>query len=117
MKISEDLLKEHYVMLPEAYKIFHPHIINVEEDVYNTFLSNTNNIPALIFEEFIEDMAAADNIADFTKVMLSFFKKVKVEYDDVLEARKIARTELENIRKQYTANTEKESEVSHNENI
>lgn len=112
MKISEDLLKEHYVMLPEAYKIFHPRIVNVEEDVYNTFLSNTNNIPSLIFEEFIEDMAAADNITDFTKVMFSFFRKVKVEYDDVLEARKIARTELEKIRTQSTTNTEKESEAN-----
>lgn len=94
MKINEELLKKHFVMLPEAYKIFHPNITNVEEDVYRTFLSNTDKIVMEIFEEFVEVASSADSATEFLNVMFRFLKNIRTEHKEVLEARSVAKIEL-----------------------
>ena len=57
-------------------------------------LSDTDHIPAKIFEDFIETMVDGNvNMGSMKK----FFNDVKEEYGEVLEARKTAREEINRI--------------------
>ena len=57
-------------------------------------LSDTDHIPAKIFEDFIETMVDGNvNVGNMKK----FFNDVKEEYADVLSARKFAREEINRI--------------------
>lgn len=64
---------------------------------YNDFLDKTDHIPLKIFENFIENMAAA-SILEMPSAILEFFKDVKITYVNVLTARKTAREKINEIK-------------------
>lgn len=67
---------------------------------YRSVLIQTDHVPLKIYEDFIETMTSGSvNIGS----MIKFFKEVKTEYADVLEARKTARAEINRIESELAA--------------
>lgn len=66
-----------------------------EYDFYNTFLQQTNHIPAETFEAFIETMVEENvNMGNMKK----FFNDIEADHREVLKARKFAREEINRIK-------------------
>ena len=60
---------------------------------YRQFLELTDHIPNKIIEKLIEDLASATAL-DFITIFIDFIKTVKVDYQEILSYRKLAREEI-----------------------
>lgn len=60
---------------------------------YRQFLELTDHIPNKIIEKLIEDLASATAL-NFITVFIDFIKTVKVDYQEILSYRKLAREEI-----------------------
>lgn len=92
MEINKEILDEYGLPTLEQYK---ENMLEGETEMfyYLQFLNNTDHIPLKIFESFIENMATA-SVLEMPNVIINFFKDIKVTYNEVLTARKIARKEI-----------------------
>lgn len=97
MDISTELLKKYGLNTFEEYSEAWTEIQSEEikqVQFYKLFLNATDHIPLIIFENYIVYMVENNvNVGSMKK----FFSDVKTEYADVLEARKIAREEINRI--------------------
>ena len=98
--IPTELLKKYHMAVLEEYKQIFGDNIDTERVFYETFLKQTDHIPAKLFEAFIETMTS-DNVSIGN--MIKFLKDVKTEYADVLAARKTAREEINRIESELAA--------------
>ena len=85
------------MMSLDEYKELFGDIVDTEKTFYETFLIQTDHIPNKIIENFIETMVD-DNVNMGS--MKNFFKEVKMEYGDILLARKMAREEINRLEMQ-----------------
>ena len=90
--INEEILKKFNVGSIEDYEEL------AGEDMaemvrLKTFQAQTNHINLEIFEGFIEKMIDSANMG----TLIKYFKSVKEEYGDVLDARKEARERIKEI--------------------
>lgn len=93
MTISNNFLEKYGLPTLEYFKA---NMTEGETEIiyYYQILSATDHIPAKIFEGFIETMVDGNvNMGSMKK----FFNDAKSEYEDVLEARKTAREEINKI--------------------
>ena len=98
--ITKETLQKYNMVTLEEYKQMFGNNIDTEKMFYETFLRQTDHIPAKLFEDFIETMTSGSvNIGS----MIKFFKEVKTEYADVLAARKTARAEINRIESELAA--------------
>lgn len=95
---SEKLLKKYNMVSLEQYQNDLGTGQFSERVFYQTFLIQTDHIPLKIFESFIENMATA-SVLEMPNVIISFFKDIKVTYNEVLTARKTAREEINKLNK------------------
>ena len=72
---------------------------------YFSFLSNTDYISNKIVDELIDDLASA-TVLQFVTVFIDFIKKIKVEYNEELRYRKIAREEINKLQNETEADEE-----------
>ena len=93
MNIPIEILENCHMKTLEGYKKDFGDTIDTEKMFYQTFLVQTDHIPLKIFESFIENMATA-SVLEIPNVIINFFKDIKVTYNEVLTARKIAREEI-----------------------
>lgn len=97
--IKIELLTKYKMVSLEEYKKVFGDSLKTEKTFYETFLQQTDHIPSEIFESFIETMTNDKiNVGN----MIKFFKEVKTEYAEVLEARKNARKKLAELEAQST---------------
>lgn len=98
MIIPTELLKKYSMATLEEEKNLFGDTAEIEKMHYTTFLIQTDHIPLKIFENFIENMATA-SVLEMPNVIISFFKDIKVTYNEVLTARKAARDEINKLNK------------------
>lgn len=92
--ISNELLEKYNV---EKYVEGNPDYS--EKSFWMVLLQNTDHVFAKLFEGFIDTMTGDGvNVGN----MVKFFKEVKTEYADVMEARKTAREEINRIEGETT---------------
>ena len=64
-----------------------------EIEFYESLLKQTDHIPNKIIESLIENLADATAL-NFIGVFVQFIADIRVHYNDVLKARKLAREEI-----------------------
>ena len=80
----------------EIYEKYHLADISeyeTESAFYETFLIQTDHIPNKIIESLVENLADATAL-NFIGVFVQFIADIRVHYNDVLKARKLAREEI-----------------------
>ena len=65
----------------------------IDESVWRIFLMVTDHIPNKIIESLIENLADATAL-NFIGVFVQFIANIRVHYNDVLKARKLAREKI-----------------------
>lgn len=66
------------------------------EELYRTFLIATDHIPNKIIEKLIEDLASATAL-NFIAAFIDFIKAVRIDYQELLQYRKLAREEIDRL--------------------
>ena len=72
-----------------------------ESVFYYTFLIQTDHIPNKIIESLVENLADATAL-NFIGVFVQFIADIRVHYNDVLKARKLAREEINRLEGERT---------------
>ena len=93
MSITKELLEKYNMASLETYKEMFGDSLDTEKNYYRTFLIQTDHIPNKIIEKLIEDLAAA-TLFNILEIFFNFITSVKVEYREILQYRKQARKEI-----------------------
>ena len=72
-----------------------------EIEFYESILNQTDHIPNKIIESLIENLADATAL-NFIGVFVQFIADIRVHYNDVLKARKLAREEINRLEGERT---------------
>ena len=72
-----------------------------EIEFYESLLKQTDHIPNKIIESLIENLADATAL-NFIGVFVQFIADIRVHYNDVLKARKLAREEINRLEGERT---------------
>lgn len=79
--------------LYEKYNVADVSEYATESEFYMAFLSATDHIPNKIIESLVENLADATAL-NFIGVFVQFIADIRVHYNDVLKARKLAREKI-----------------------
>ena len=85
----------------EKYSVADVSEYATESEFYIAFLSATDHIPNKIIESLIENLADATAL-NFITVFIQFIVDVRVHYNDVLKARKLAREKINELNGETT---------------